>query len=108
MSTYGRASRLAIGVALGLTGIVGPVLIASAAEPTRDVDGLVRVDSRQLDHLFVLPGADFSTFKRVKIDPVDVSFSDRWNPNARRAGATRRISTQDIENMKSSVATEFR
>lgn len=108
MSTYGRASRLVIGVALGLTGIVGSVLIASAAEPTRDVDGLVRVDSRQLDHLFVLPGADFSTFKRVKIDPVDVSFSERWNPNARRAGATRRISTQDIENMKSSVATEFR
>jgi hypothetical protein len=107
MSSNRRALPLATSVALGLTSISVTPLICYAAEPARELDGLVRVDSRQLDHLYVLPGADFSSYKRVKIDPVDVSFSETWDPNANRSPARRSLSDRDIENIKSSVATEF-
>jgi hypothetical protein len=92
--------------AVALTLVAATALIASAAEPTQEFDGLVRVNSRQLDNLYVLPGADFSRFTRVHLDPVDVSFSERWDPNRSRSGS-RRLTTRDIENIRSTVATEF-
>jgi hypothetical protein len=93
--------------AAAFTVLAATALIASAAEPSQDFDGLVRVNSRQLDHLYVLPGVDFSRFKRVHLDPVDVSFSERWDPNRNRPRGARSLSTQDIENIRSTVATEF-
>jgi hypothetical protein len=92
--------------AAAFTVLAATALVASAAEPSQDLDGLVRVNSRQLDHLYVLPGADFSRFTRVHLDPVDVSFSERWNPNS-RSRAARNLSTREIENIRSTVATEF-
>jgi len=86
--------------------LAATALTANAAEPTQEFDGLVRVNSRQVDHLYVLPGADFSRFNRVHLDPVEVSFSERWDPNRRRSGAAR-LSTRDIERIRSTVATEF-
>jgi len=100
-----RVSR-AIGVA-ALTVLAGIALMANAAEPSQEFDDLVRVNSRQLDHLYVLPGADFSRFRRVHLDPVDVSFSERWDPNTSRSRAARRLSSQDIENIRSTMAREF-
>ena len=103
-----RGSRLAARVALGISLAVGGALICSAAdEPQRDVDGLVRVHNQGIDHLYVLPEADFANFRKVRLDPVDVSFSERWNPSSRRSAASRPLSDQDIQNLKSTVATEF-
>lgn len=99
-------ARLPARAALGISLAIGAVLICAAAEPQRDVDGLVRVQSRGIDHLYVLPEADFAKYNRVRLDPVDVSFDERWAPNARSRGA-RRLSDRDIENIKSSVAEEF-
>lgn len=93
--------------AAAFTVLAVAALIANAAEPSQEFDGLVRVNSRQLDHLYVLPGADFSRFRRVHLDPVDVSFSERWDPNRSRSRAARALSTQDIENIRSTVASEF-
>lgn len=64
--------------AAAFTVLAATALIASAAEPSQpsqNFDGLVRVNSTQLDHLYVLPAADFSRFRRVHLDPVDVSFA---------------------------------
>ena len=86
--------------------MAGGALICTAAEPQRDVDGLVRVHDQRVDHLYVLPEADFANYSKVHLDPVDVSFSERWNPS-RRSGASRSLSSQYIESLKSSVASEF-
>jgi len=91
--------------AAALAVFAATALIANAAEPTQEFDGLVRVNSRQIDHLYVLPGADFSRFNRVHLDPVEVSFSERWDPRRRSGGP--RLSTRDIERIRSTVATEF-
>lgn len=106
-SINSRSSRVFTRAALGFSMVVGLALVCGAAETARDVDGLVRVDDRQVDHLYVLPEADFSIYKRVRLDPAEVSFSERWNPTARRSRGARRISAADIENIKSTVSTEF-
>lgn len=94
-------------IALGLSLALGATLVCSAAGEQRDVDGLVRVEGHGVDHLFVLPEADFASYSQVRLDPVDVSFSERWNPGSRRTAASRRLSARDIESIKSSVASEF-
>jgi hypothetical protein len=87
---------------------IGTASFASADEMSREADWLVRVDTNDVDHLFVLPGADFSAYRRIRLDPVDVSFSERWNPNSNRTSArTRRLSDEDIESLRSNVAREF-
>lgn len=102
-------SRLIPSVALGISLAAGAALICSAAdEPRDDVTGLVRVHDQRVDHLFVLPEADFANYSKIRLDPVDVSFSERWNPNPGRGSVgTRRLTTNDIEQLKSSIATEF-
>jgi hypothetical protein len=107
MGTNSRGTRLGALILLGLGLCVGAVLTSRSAEPPSDVDGLVRVENRQVDHLFVLPAADFQHYSKVRIEPVSVSFSERWQPNSDRSRRSRRLSDQDIENLRSNIATEF-
>jgi hypothetical protein len=99
-----RAAALAFIVAVATT------TISSSDEPASDFEGFVRVDSRNLDHVYVLPGADFGSYTRVRLDPVEVSFSERWDPNTNRTrsrSTQRTMSDQDIERLRSNVATAF-
>jgi Protein of unknown function (DUF3313) len=98
--------------AAALTFIVALAMptISNADEHPSEIDGLVRVDSRSLDHVYVLPGADFGSYARVRLDPVEVSFSERWDPNSNRIrsrAARRSMSDESIERLRSTVATEF-
>lgn len=106
-----RASPLAArAAAIAFIVAIATPTISSSDEPASDVDGLVRVDSRSLDHVFVLPGADFGSYTRIGLDPVEVSFSERWDPNSNRTRsrqAQRTMSDQDIESLRSTVATTF-
>jgi hypothetical protein len=53
---------------------------AAALQRPEDVsdDGLVRVPTALLDELFVDPTVPLSNYKRVMIDPVEISFTDGW------------------------------
>ena len=103
-----RTAKLISALALGFVLLIGAASVARSDEaPGDNVDELVRVKSRNLDHLFVAPDADFAGYRQVMLDPVDVSFSDRWDPNSRRSRAHRRLSDRDIEALRSTVATEF-
>src|SRR5215472_2500686 len=108
--THLRTARLATGAtALLFIVAVGTPTIA-ANEPASDIDGLVRVDSRSLDHVYVLPAADFASYMRIRLDPVEVSFSERWDPNSNRVrsrGTQRSMTDSEIERLRSTVATEF-
>jgi hypothetical protein len=99
--------------ALGLLGVVAMVLgvgrvgVVVAAEPPSEIDGLERVEHKHLDHVYVLPGASLSGYRRIRLDPVDVSFDENWDPNSGERSPQRRLSPSDIENIRSTVATEF-
>ena len=70
-----------------------------AAGPPDTWDGLVRVPSRRLNFVFLLPGADFSGYHKVMLDPTEVAFDRNWQRdynNSQRA-LTRRITASDIE-----------
>jgi hypothetical protein len=83
-----------------------PAQAASTLPPP--FDELVQVRSRQLDMVYLLPGADFRPYKKVMIDPVQVSFRPDWlsRTNSSR-GAPRRISDADAEQISQSARTGF-
>ena len=47
-----------------------------AAGPTSD--GLVRVQSAMFDELYVLPKTDLASYRKVTIDPAQVSMHQGW------------------------------
>jgi len=104
-----RASSRHISLAWLATGIVAALLPAMAAdEPPKEWDGLVRVNSKQIDHLYKLPEADFSGYKRVRLDPIEVEFDKNWKPNASQRSPSSRLTNEDIEKIKKALAEEFR
>jgi len=80
----------------------------AADQPPAEWDGLVRVNSKQIDHLYKLPEADFSGYKRVRLDPIEVEFDKNWKPNASERSPSARLSNEDIEKIKKTLAEEFR
>ena len=80
----------------------------AADQPPAEWDGLVRVNSKQIDHLYKLPEADFSGYKRVRLDPIEVEFDKNWKPNAAERSPSRQLNNSDLEKIKKTLAEEFR
>jgi hypothetical protein len=103
-----RTAKLAA-LALIVTGAVpSPTSVQAADAPPTEWDGLVRAQNKQLDHVYILPGADFSGYKRVRLDKVEVSFDKNWKPNDSTRGVSGRLSDSDIERIRTTLADEFR
>lgn len=88
------------------------VLAGSAAfaqNPPAEWDGLVRVESRHFDVVYLAPGADFSGYTKVMLDPTEVAFRRNWqrdfNNNAR--GLTNRISDQEARDILNAAQSGF-
>jgi len=105
MSTRHRTA-LALLLA-GTLAALWPMAVLSD-EPPKEWDGLARVKSKQLDHVYKLPEADFSGYKRVRLDPIEVEFDKNWKPNDSERSPSRRLSNSDIEKIKQALAEEFR
>ena len=105
MSTM-RRTALALLFAAALAAL-WPMAVLSD-EPPKEWDGLARVKSKQLDHVYKLPEADFSGYKRVRLDPIEVEFDKNWKPNDSERSPSRRLSNDDIEKIKQALAEEFR
>jgi hypothetical protein len=93
-------------IAIGAVVLGVPALLAK--EPPKEWDGLVRVEKKNLDHVYILPDATLTGYKRIRLDPTQVSFDKNWKPNDREKSLSRRLSTEDIEKIRNNVATEFR
>ena len=65
-------------------------------------DGLQKANVKGLDLMYTRPGATLAAYTRVKIDPIEVSFSKNWDP--KRPGSNFRISKQDREDIRTGVA----
>jgi Protein of unknown function (DUF3313) len=99
--------------ALGATAFAAPGPQSSSGAP----DSLVPVQSRNLDEFYLRPNANLASYRKVMIDPVQVSFDKEW---MRKMNDTRDLSlrvTKDdareiAEDMASSlgniVASEFK
>lgn len=101
---------ISAGIALSIAGLVQTAMHSDtmAAEPPQQLEGgLVRVDKAKLDHVYLLPGVNFSKYKRLRIDPVDVSFSPQWKPNDTRMSVSQQLTDADIEKIRTAAAEEF-
>ena len=104
-----RCAAWRMAFAVLVTGaLAGALPVTAADEPPREWDGLVRVNSKQIDHLYKLPEADFSGYKRVRLDPIEVEFDKNWKPNAAERSPSRRLDNSDLEKIKKTLAEEFR
>jgi hypothetical protein len=63
--------------------LVGCAASLSHDEP-KTWEGLQRVERRGLDAVYIRPGASLAQYRRVMLDPLEVSFDKNWNPSAGR------------------------
>ena len=91
----------------------------AAAGPTAPVvmhDGLVPVQSRNLDKVYVHPDANLAEYRKVMIDPVKVEFSKEWYGSVNdpryvariRPEDARRIADETTSNAGNIVADAFK
>lgn len=74
-----------------------PALAAPKAPATWD--GLVRVQSKRIDFVYLLPGADFREYRRVMLDPTELAFKKNWlrDYNSTAMGLSGRLSERDVQ-----------
>jgi hypothetical protein len=82
---------------------------AYAQNPSAEWDGLVRVESRHFDAVYLAPGADFSGYTKVMLDPTEVSFRRNWQRdfNNRSRSLSNRISDQEARDILSAAQAGF-
>lgn len=99
--------RLALPAALATT-----IGCASTGDelPAVSEEGMKRVDNTRVDALYVNPDANFSEFRRFAIADVDVSFRRNWlkDQNQSRRQLSRRVSQEDANKIRTSLADSFR
>lgn len=63
----------------------------AVAKPPVNWDGLAQVPARQVDFLYLRPGADFRPYRAIVLDPTQVAFRKNWQRdiNQSRRGASR-------------------
>jgi len=85
--------------------------VAQAAAPAAvppELEGLVKVKSKNLDAIYLLPGADFNAYPKIMIDPVQVSFAKNWIKDINRArGTGGRIDESDAQRIAEAMRTGF-
>ena len=73
----------AIAVALIALNVVAlPAAAASSEAPPETWEGLKLVKRPGLDTVYLRDGASLAQYKRVMLDPVEVSFDKDWNPKS--------------------------
>jgi pimeloyl-ACP methyl ester carboxylesterase len=74
----------------------GAAIAASyAATAPAGYEGLVAVQSRNLDKLYIRPNADLARYQKVMIEPVTVEFSKGWERNVNDPRYTTRVRPED-------------
>lgn len=64
--------------------------------PAASPDGLVAVDSRQLDQVYLRPAANWTGYRKVMIDPVQVTMKRNWLRDQNSSRDLSRRLTPDI------------
>jgi hypothetical protein len=99
---YQRAMRRsAVLVALLVAASVSSAQKKDLAEAL-SYDGLQEIKVKGIDMAYALPGATLAGYKQFRIEPVQVLFAKNWKPTV--TGTNRRLSTEDVEKIRSGVA----
>ncbi len=80
----------------------------AAASPPETWDGLERRKTKGVDLVYVRPGVEFTGYRSLVLDPVQVAFDKNWDPNKDARGASARLSAADMQKIRDEMASEFR
>ena len=84
------------------------ISFAKNEPPQTTVEGLERVKDSKLALVYVEPGADFSQFKRIYLVDTYVAFKKNWRRDQNLTTNPNKISSSDLDKMKSELAGMFR
>jgi hypothetical protein len=98
---------LAVSASLAIALGVVEGTAARAAGPPATWDGLILVESSQLDRVYLLPDTNFKPYTKVMLDPTEVAFRENWirdyNRTAARSG--RRLDQNRADQIERAVST---
>jgi hypothetical protein len=100
----GKIAAGALAMALAL------LAVAPASLAQDSWEGLQKVPSKSLDEAWLLPGADFTGYRKVLLDPVEVSFRKGWERDINRASppsARPRVTAEDAERIRQWMREDF-
>lgn len=84
-------------IAIALAASLSMATPAQSAPPA-NWDGLVRVQSKRLNFVYLQPGADFRSYTKVMIDPTEVAFAKDWRRNYNSTTSlSSRVSDNDVQ-----------
>lgn len=97
---------LIAGVAGALIATSSPI---SAAKPPDTWDGLLRVQAKRLDAVYLMPDADFRVYTKVMIDMPQIAFRKNWQRdyNSTYRGTMGRISDEDVRRAVDEASSRF-
>jgi len=103
------SNKLALLLTALLMSAVSPTLAQNDELPEVTEDGLRLVPDSKLAVVYAEPGASLAEYKRVNILDPYVAFKKNWERDQRRSAASSlRLTSKDIENIKTKLAEEFR
>lgn len=75
---------------------------AFAKKPPQEWDGLSLVKLKGMDAAYARPGADFSIYNKIIIDPIQVAFSKDWEKE--ETFSKRKLSAAQLEEIKGKIS----
>lgn len=57
----------------------------ASAKPPANWDGLTKVAAKNVDYLYLRPGADFRQYNAIILDPTEVAFRKNWQRDMNRS-----------------------
>jgi len=76
---------------------------AFAAKPPEEWDGLKLVKLKGLDAAYARPGADFTIYTKLIIDPIQVAFAKDWDKKS--TVYRQKLSQKELDNIKTKLGT---
>ncbi len=94
--------------ALGLCGLAG-VSVAKDDLPATTPDGLKRIETKDVDAVYIQDGATLEPYKRVYLVECAVAFRKDWERDYNRnvARVSGRVSDDDMQRIQSELSDEF-
>jgi hypothetical protein len=78
----------------------GGATFAAPVPPMMRDDGLVRVQSINLDKVYLRPNANLAGYRKVMIDPVQTEFSKDWLGNVNDPRYVARLRDEDVQRIR--------
>ena len=81
----------------------------AAENPSPSWDGLIAVESKRLDAVYLMPDADFRTYTKVMFDPTEVALKKNWLRDYNRTAGdlSGQISNADVQKAFETIRTKF-